>query len=41
LRAGTSPVAEACADEILSLPLFPGMTADQQDRVVEVLTNAL
>lgn len=31
------PCAEAWASATLSLPLFPGMTDDQQDRVVEAL----
>ena len=40
-RRGDFPHAEAAASEILSLPLFPGITAAQQDRVVEVLLSAL
>jgi dTDP-4-amino-4,6-dideoxygalactose transaminase len=40
-KAGDFPVAEAMADRILSLPLFPQITADQQERVVEVLRSAL
>lgn len=35
------PHAEAWARETLSLPLFPGMTDDQQDRVVEALFAAV
>jgi dTDP-4-amino-4,6-dideoxygalactose transaminase len=38
---GAFPVAEAAAGRILSLPLFPGITADQQARVVEELEKAL
>jgi len=38
---GAFPVAEQLASEILSLPLYPGMTDDVQDRVVEVLTAAV
>ncbi len=38
---GSFPVSEAAADEILSLPLFPGITAEQQERVVEALKEAL
>jgi dTDP-4-amino-4,6-dideoxygalactose transaminase len=35
---GDFPVAEAAAGEILTLPLFPGITAAQQERVAaEVL----
>ena len=32
--AGSFPVTERLSDSILSLPLFPGMTVEQQDRVV-------
>ncbi len=35
------PVAEAAAELILSLPIFPGITAAQQERVVDVLAKAL
>src|ERR1022692_3974757 len=33
-RAGDFPVAERTASEIVSLPMFPQLTADQQERVV-------
>ena len=32
-RSGALPVTERAAAEILSLPMFPGLTADQQQRV--------
>ncbi|MFD0902187.1 DegT/DnrJ/EryC1/StrS family aminotransferase [Actinomadura sediminis] len=35
------PVTERIAGELLSLPLYPGLTADQVDRVVSALTGAL
>jgi dTDP-4-amino-4,6-dideoxygalactose transaminase len=38
---GAFPVAEALADEILSLPIFPGLDEDQQDHVIEVLLSCL
>ncbi|MEU8520840.1 DegT/DnrJ/EryC1/StrS family aminotransferase [Streptomyces sp. NBC_01216] len=38
---GDFPHAERAADEILSLPLFPQITQDQQQRVVEALAGAL
>ena len=38
---GDFPVAEAAAAEILSLPMFPGITRSQQERVVEELAKAL
>lgn len=41
LGAGSFPVAEKAAGEILSLPLFPGITAQQQERVAEVLLASL
>jgi len=40
-RPGAFPVAEAAAREILSLPLFPGITTAQQERVVGALRTAL
>jgi dTDP-4-amino-4,6-dideoxygalactose transaminase len=41
LGAGSFPVAEKAAREILSLPMFPEITADQQARVVASLRRAL
>ncbi len=38
---GSFPVAEALADQMISLPMYPHITAAQQARVVEVLTGAL
>jgi dTDP-4-amino-4,6-dideoxygalactose transaminase len=38
---GDFPVAEAAADEILSLPMHPHLTATQQERVAEALADAL
>lgn len=38
---GDFPVAERAADEVLSLPLFPGITATQQEEVVRGLAAAL
>jgi dTDP-4-amino-4,6-dideoxygalactose transaminase len=39
--AGAFPTAETLAGEILSLPLYPGITPEQQERVVELLAEAL
>ena len=39
-QAGSFPVAERAATEILSLPLFPHLTPDQQRHVVDVLGAA-
>lgn len=38
---GSFPNAELVAGEILSLPIFPGITRAQQERVAEVLSGAL
>jgi dTDP-4-amino-4,6-dideoxygalactose transaminase len=40
-RIGSLAVAERAAAEVLSLPLFPGITVDQQNRVVTELRRAL
>ncbi|KFF60159.1 erythromycin biosynthesis sensory transduction protein eryC1 [Cryobacterium sp. MLB-32] len=39
-REGEFPVAEAAAERILSLPMFPHLTADMQTVVVSALTMA-
>lgn len=36
---GSLPVAERAYEELLSLPLYPGMADSEQDRVVEVLAS--
>jgi len=38
-RAGDFPEAEAAAGEVLSLPMFPEITGEQQARVAEVLAS--
>jgi dTDP-4-amino-4,6-dideoxygalactose transaminase len=38
---GAFPVAEAAADRILSLPIYPHITAAQQEQVVEALAAAV
>jgi dTDP-4-amino-4,6-dideoxygalactose transaminase len=38
---GAFPVSEAMGGRILSLPLFPGITAEQQERVAEALAAAV
>jgi aminotransferase EvaB len=38
---GSFPVAERAAEELLSLPLFPELTHDEQDRVIQALHEAL
>jgi dTDP-4-amino-4,6-dideoxygalactose transaminase len=35
------PVAERCADEVLSLPMFPHMTDEQVERVCDAVRTAL
>ena len=34
-RRGTCPVAEAFYDRVLSLPMFPAMTDDDVQRVID------
>ena len=41
LGPNSFPRAEAYAAEILSLPIFPGITSDQQERVASTLAAAL
>lgn len=41
IQPGAFPHAERAAEEILSLPLYPHITADQQAFVVEALTRAI
>lgn len=36
-----TPVTEALASEIASLPLFPQMTTDEQDRVIDIVHSAV
>jgi dTDP-4-amino-4,6-dideoxygalactose transaminase len=36
-REGSLPVTERVAAEILSLPMFPGLTAEQQERVAAAI----
>ncbi|OJV56944.1 MAG: erythromycin biosynthesis sensory transduction protein eryC1 [Cellulomonas sp. 73-145] len=38
---GAFPVAEAAADRILSLPMFPHLTSGQQEQVVEQLARSV
>lgn len=40
-RPGDLPVAEAVADEVLSLPIYPDMTEAQLERVCAAITAAL
>jgi len=40
-RSGDFPIAERAAQEVLSLPLYPGITAEQQERVAATLRDAL
>jgi dTDP-4-amino-4,6-dideoxygalactose transaminase len=40
-QPGDFPVAEAAAKEILSLPMYPHITAAEQERVVHELRRAI
>jgi dTDP-4-amino-4,6-dideoxygalactose transaminase len=39
--AGDFPVTERCAAEIVSLPMFPGLTIEQQKRVAEAVQESI
>ena len=41
LRAGAFPVAEAAAEQVLSLPMFPEITAAQQALVVDAVKRCV
>jgi dTDP-4-amino-4,6-dideoxygalactose transaminase len=41
LKRGAFPVAETLADSLLALPIYPGMTAEQVNYVVEALQAAM
>lgn len=41
LGRGSFPVAERLSSEVLSLPMFPGLRPDQQERVVSALIGAV
>ena len=41
LGEGSFPVSERCANEVLSLPMFPELSKEQISRVAEELKNAL
>jgi dTDP-4-amino-4,6-dideoxygalactose transaminase len=41
LKQGDFPVTEAVTPEILSLPMFPNLTAEQQARVVDEVMKFL
>ena len=38
-QPGDFPVSEAAADQILSLPMFPGLPSGDQHRVVEAVAD--
>ena len=40
-KRGDFPHAESISDRIVSLPLFPAMTQQEQDRVIETLLKVL
>jgi dTDP-4-amino-4,6-dideoxygalactose transaminase len=40
-HSGSSPVAEAAARQLLSLPLYPELTLEQQDVVIAAVRTAL
>jgi UDP-4-amino-4-deoxy-L-arabinose-oxoglutarate aminotransferase len=40
LKRGSLPVAEEIGDRTLSLPMFPGLSSEEQDRVIDVVAAA-
>lgn len=38
-KKGDYPIAEKYADEVLSLPMYNGMTRNEQDRVIDAINN--
>lgn len=38
-RRGSLPVAEAVMDSVISLPIYPELTRDQQDRVIDAVLS--
>jgi dTDP-4-amino-4,6-dideoxygalactose transaminase len=38
-QRGSLPVCEAAMDSVISLPIYPEMTAEQQDRVIETVQS--
>ncbi|MDH7484976.1 MAG: DegT/DnrJ/EryC1/StrS family aminotransferase [Anaerolineae bacterium] len=38
-RRGDFPVSEACADEVVSLPMYPELSDEQQQRVVQAVVE--
>ena len=38
-RRGSLPVSEAAMDSVISLPIYPEMTVEQQDRVIETVQS--
>jgi dTDP-4-amino-4,6-dideoxygalactose transaminase len=41
LRAGSFPVAEQCAEELLSLPMYPELRCDQIEFVAKTLIDSV
>jgi len=38
-KAGAFPHSEKAADEVLSLPMFPELTAEMQEQIAEVMID--
>ena len=40
-RAGYCPESEQYYKEVISIPIYPGLTEEQQDKVIDILCNIL
>jgi dTDP-4-amino-4,6-dideoxygalactose transaminase len=40
-QPGQLPVSEQASQEVLSLPMFPELEQEQQDKVIDTLKNCL
>ncbi|MBE5842541.1 MAG: DegT/DnrJ/EryC1/StrS family aminotransferase [Butyrivibrio sp.] len=39
MKAGDLPITESCANEVLSLPIYSGMTTEEQDYIIDCVNS--